>query len=99
MRTCRLAISGAKRFPAEARGFYEALYGAALVRLSEFIEARLSLDSLRSAALAEEFLFGVLEPDFTRALFGIGQVPEVWADDEFCTGLPVDTVRSMIARH
>lgn len=80
IRTCRLGIAEAEHFPEGSARFYEALFGTARDRIEQFLQERFGLSPGQSARVAEELLGRVLQPGFTRALFGVEPVSEDWVE-------------------
>ncbi|BBB00894.1 putative TetR family transcriptional regulator [Actinacidiphila reveromycinica] len=71
VRTCRLGISEAGRFPEAAAGYHDAVFATAHDRLAAFLAERLRRPPEAGAALAEELIGRTVYPLFTRALFGV----------------------------
>ena len=98
IRTCRLGIGEAQRFPAGAAGFHDALFGTATTRIAAYVAAHWRLPSAICRDVAGDLLALALEPSFTRALFGVEAVPEEWGGDAI--GNPVvctATIEQVIA--
>jgi AcrR family transcriptional regulator len=98
IRTCRLGIAEAERFPAGAARFYAALFGTARQRVAQFLQERFALPHAQSTRTAEDLLGRVLYPGFTRALFGVDPVSEDWVE-EAASSPPAELalIRSAIA--
>ena len=82
IRTCRLGIAEAERFPEGSVRFYEAIFGTARERVALFLQDRFDLPPAQSTDVAEALFCRVLHPGFTRALFGVDPAGEHWLDDE-----------------
>ena len=80
IRTCRLGIGEAARFPEGAAGFYEALFGATIKHAADYVHHRFDMPAAPSRTVAGELVSLALEPSFTRALFGVDDVPEDWRE-------------------
>jgi AcrR family transcriptional regulator len=99
VRTCRLGIAEAERFPEGTVRFYEAAFGTARERIAQFLQERFGLPLAQSTDTAEALFGRVLLPAFTRALFGVDPVSEHLLDGD-ATGpaLDVAPIRSAIAQ-
>jgi AcrR family transcriptional regulator len=99
IRTCRLGIAEAERFPEGSARFYEALFGTARERIERFLQECFDLPQEQSARTAEDLLGRVLHPNFTRALFGVEPVSEEWSEDAATSpALDVTPIRSVVAQ-
>ncbi len=98
IRTCRLGIAEAERFPQGSAGFYEALFGTARERIEHFLRDRFGLPPEQSGSVADELLDRTLQPSFMRALFGVEPIPDEWVDDEAANRAVATSVRDVIAR-
>ena len=81
IRTCRLGIGEAARFPEGASGFYQALFGTTIDRMALYVGDQFGLPIESAHTVAGELLSLSLEPSFTRALFGVENVPEDLSDE------------------
>jgi AcrR family transcriptional regulator len=81
VRTSRLGIAEAERFPQGSIRFYEAIFGTAQQRIARFLQEHFGLSRRQSAPIAEEILGRVLHLGFLRALFGVERVSEKLPDD------------------
>jgi AcrR family transcriptional regulator len=98
IRTCRLGIAEAERFPAGSAHFYDALFGTARRHVEQFLQQRFGLSPAHSARTAEELFGCVLQPCFTWALFGIEPVVDDWTDDASRPATGEEVIRRAIAQ-
>lgn len=82
IRTVRLGIAEAERFPLGAANLYRVLLGSAGDAIARFLGERANLLPDEARTVADRLVRRSLEPDFSRALFGTRAVPEEWPEDD-----------------
>lgn len=99
IRTCRLGIAEAERFPEGAARFYEATFGTARERVALFLRERFGLTTAQSTRTTEALFGRVLLPSFTRALFGVDPVAQQWLDEEAIgPARDLESIRTAVAQ-
>ncbi len=81
IRTVRLGIAEAERFPLGAANLYRVLLGSARDMIACFLSEHAHLLPDEAHAVADRLVCQSLEPSFTQALFGTLAVPEEWPED------------------
>ena len=82
IRTCRLGVAEAERFPHGAARLHAVLLDAARDSIASFLTERGSLKEDRAAGVADELVRRSLNPGFTQALFGMVPVTDEWPDND-----------------
>ena len=82
IRTCRLGVVEAERFPHGAARLHAVLLDAARDSIARFLAERGDLAEDRAAGVADELVLRSLHPGFTQALFGVVPVADAWPDDD-----------------
>jgi AcrR family transcriptional regulator len=98
LRTCRLGIAEAERLPDASSRLYDAFFGVAHERLSDFLEKQFALAPASATRLADQSLTSATHPWFLRALFGLEKLVEnVPDEDTISTDVDLTPIRTALA--
>jgi hypothetical protein len=81
LRTCRLGIAEAERFPEAADHYFDAIFDTTQQRLASFLTERYQLAPPTSAVLALDLLGRMVYPRLVRALLGVDEPLKEWPEE------------------
>jgi len=98
LRTCRMGIAEADRFPEASTLYYDTFFAATHERLAAFLVGRYQIEPQTSADLAHQLLGRTVYPQFARALFGVEELLTDLPDEaSIATDLDLTPIRRAVA--
>ena len=97
VRMLRVSMAEAERFPEQAAQYYDVLFAQVHARLGAYLQATFGISVAAGADAAHRLLGRVLQPRFSRALFGMDPLPERFAPETLAPDFDLRPIRTAVA--